>query len=138
MNRIIKSFILILGVLFFVGSCKSPTPPDPNAPTKEQFLMVSELGLYNGKTVLFVFDRTTQQIYQKNTGVVFNITSDNGDKFLRCGFSEKPTPSSNNITVSITMADKTYSLKAESVKSDESKLWLWDESQKIGVVILLQ
>ena len=117
-----------------------PTPPEPPAEDISEdlkaFLLKSEIGLYIDVEDIIIFDELLFQKAWKTDDKSFRIQRDDQGEYLSIR-SSSPSPSSSyqveymygNHGVTLLL------LKLQSVKTQGSNVWLWNETMKTGIIV---
>lgn len=129
-------------------SCPEPEPEQPAPPVVEtksaerkSFEAASEEGLYMKGAGSFVYDAETCQKAVNSQRRTYRIQSDDQRRFCHILFSDM-TPSKVGdecvCTVEYRVEDgeeTTLIVKFGVIEASDGRLWLWNEFQKVGVII---
>lgn len=134
--------ILTMLMAFQCSEPLPPTPPTPPEPEEKQsealkaFLTKNGVGLYIDSEGIVIYDETIFQQAWSQDGGNFRIQRDDQKAYLSIR-SSSPSASSSyqveymNESHSVTL----MLLKLQSVKTQNSRIWLWNETKKTGVIV---
>ena len=137
--------IAILAAILMACQCEEPVPPTPPTPPEppvedisedlKAFLQKSGIGLYIDARDIIVFD---ELLFQKAWGAdngSFRIQRDDQGAYLSIRSSSSAFSSyqveymygSHGVTLML--------LKLQSVRTEGSNVWLWNETMKTGIIV---
>lgn len=133
-----KFIIIIIFLSLFAVACTEKNGSGDSEQYKTLFLDYNDFGLYIEGNADFIYNKVDHQIFQSGDKLKFYISNDAATKFCKLNFSIDPNNGSEIISTVVLSNDEYNAVKVkfEVVKSDEAKLWLWDATASIGVVIL--
>ena len=117
-----------------------PDPPDPSVDTRSEslkaFLKKTDIGLYiNAEGIIIYDDLYYQKAWSTEEGS-FRIQRDDQGAFLSIRSSSQFASSSYQVEYMAGDQNVTLVfLKLQNVQSDDSCIWLWNETMKTGIVI---
>jgi hypothetical protein len=136
----------ILAAILMACQCAEPVPPAPPTPPEppaedisedlKAFLLKSETGLYIDAEDIIVFDELSFQKAWNADNRSFRIQRDEQREYLSISSSSPSTSSSYQVeymygTHGVTL----LLLKLQSVKTQGSNVWLWNETMKTGIIV---
>lgn len=133
-----------MAVILMACQCGEPVPPEPVPPEPEPtrseslkaFLKKTELGLYIDSEDVVTFDEFYfQKAWSADEGS-FRIQRDDQSAY----FSIRSSTNSASSSYQVEYMNATHSvtlmlLKLQSAQSRDSRVWLWNETMKTGVII---
>ena len=98
------------------------------------------ISLTVNKEKVFEYDPITCQLGYNDSKREFRVSTDNMSDYFVIALSKIPTSKEENVTGSIswTGVDYTRELRNqtfETVKVERGKIWLWNQSNKLAVII---
>ncbi len=128
-------YSILVGLALMVA-CVKDNAYDVNL-EMEYFKAAEVTGLYGAYGAEVELDGNTEQIYQRAEGAELRIIGDEGAVCLTLIFSEPPTESSEDITLTITLpsSDEDVVLTVSCINSSDDLLWLWDTKLNEGVIV---
>ncbi|MEG1664577.1 MAG: hypothetical protein RR286_04650 [Mucinivorans sp.] len=134
-----KKLIIASLLLLTMVSCeKTPDGPSDD-PRRIAFLASREQGAYNEKGVILVFNEQMHQKAISGDKLQSRIQNDEQTELLNLELSSRPTTINEVVELKVTsvgvtgVKDGTY--KVVLLKSDQAKLWLWDEQNYVGFIV---
>ena len=114
-----------------------PTPPDPideRSQELKDFLKKTDTGLYVNSVGLVIYD---EKDYQKAWGTgAFRIQRDDQSAYLSIIASANSASSSYQVEYKNESTNVTLMLlKLQSVKTENSCVWLWNETMATGIIL---
>ena len=116
-----------------------PTPPEPEETQSEalkDFLQKNEIGLYIDSDGIVIYDETSFQQAWSRDGASFRIQRDDQTAYLNIRSSSQSASASYQVEYmnqdhSVTL----MLLKLQSVQTQNSRIWLWNETKNTGVIV---
>ena len=150
-TRFVLRFALALLVVAttMAVSCPQPDPPEPEPPTPvdtksaelKQFEGAYVEGLYLKGACALPFDLATFQRAGSLSRKTYRIQSDDQTRYLHVRYTESiPSAVGDEVACEIhyRLADEESTMlivKLIVVKSTDDYLWLWNEFQKVGMIV---
>ena len=142
---LVRPAIALLAVVFMACHCEEPlppTPPPPEPPVDETsedlkaFLKKTDFGLYVDARGVVTYDELLCQKAWNPDGGSFRIQRDDQTAYLCVRSSAQSASSSYQVEYMTGGQDVTLMLiKLQSVKTENSAIWLWNETMKTGIII---
>jgi hypothetical protein len=140
----VKAAIAMMAVMLMACQCDQPVPPEPTPPdppdtrseSLKAFLTKTELGLYVDSEGMVTYDeRYFQKAWSTEAGS-FRIQRDDQSAYFNIRSSANSASSSYQVEYmnenhSVTL----MLLKLQLVQSENSCVWLWNETMKTGVIV---
>ena len=144
--------LLATVALTMASSCwgtPEPTPdpgpvpePEPEiSAERKAFEESSAEGLYMKGSCVFAYDAASQQRASNEKRKTMRMQSDDQTRYVHLEYSgnlPKATGDESSCTIHYNLADEGETMlivKLMAVKSTDSRLWLWNELQKVGVIV---
>lgn len=132
----------IVAAIFMACQCLPPDPPEPTPPdpidersqSLKSFMDKTDIGLYVNSEGLVIYD---EMDYQKawSTGA-FRIQRDDQSAYLSIIASANSASSSYQVEYKNERSNVTLMLlKLQSVKTENSCVWLWNETMATGIIL---
>lgn len=153
-HRPIAFYLRFVLALFWVAtsmavSCPSPEPPGPEppvpvdtkSPERKQLEAAYTEGLYSKGACVLPYDQTSFQRAASTQRRTYRIQSDDQTRYLHIFYSEEiPTAEGQEVECEIhyrlsASEQTTLIVKLDVVKASEEYLWLWNEFQKVGMIV---
>lgn len=132
----------IIAAVFMACQCVPPEPPEPTPPDPiderseelKDFMNKTELGLYVNSVGIVTYDDI---YFQKAWGSgAFRIQRDDQSAYLSIVASTGSASSSYQVEYKNANTNVTLMLlKLQAVKTENSCVWLWNETMATGVII---
>lgn len=140
MTRRFLLYMFSMAMLFLLTQCRSNEEGLNNE--QHDFLMKSELGVYQNNADILVFDKIECQMTVSSDGRLFRINKDNFSAMAEFVFSENPAScKADSVEGSVDFTglknDDVSNCTFKVLKSTGDKCWLWNESNKIGVITMI-
>ena len=133
---------VIIAAIFMACQCVPPEPPEPTPPDPEEelseslkdFMKKEDLGLYVNSVGIVTYDEI---YYQKAWGTgAFRIQRDDQSAYLNIVASNSSSASSYQVEYKNASTNVTLMLlRLQLVKTENSCVWLWNETMSTGVII---
>lgn len=136
--NIYTKLLLYISVTLCLVLCTGCQKNEERPQNQIEFLSQSNYGLY-GENLLFKYNFNTCQYSINYSRKTFRMQSDNGEYVAQVKFDIYPKEISDETQASITYVKlnktTTYNLKLQVLECRLNKMWLWDNEQKMGIVI---
>lgn len=141
----LKSIAYLCVMVAAFVSCMTGCDNDKNKhdPKKgeEQFERKTVPGAYNGLEGIYVFNKTNDQLYWDSASNTARILNNDGTKYIEVRLNGPVSTSGQTVDVSVVnhgMAGdlKNYSsLQMRVSKKNRDYVWLWSDSELLGLLI---
>ena len=153
MNRLLhiaaRPAIILMAAILMACECSEPVPPTPPSPPEppeppaevisedlKAFLQKSEIGLYIDAEDIVIFDELLFQKAWSSENGSFRIQRDDQGAYLSVRSSSSSTSSSYQVEYMYENHGVTLLLlKLQSVRTQDSNVWLWNETMKTGIIV---
>lgn len=139
-----RSILHILAQLFGIvlvaslpTACANNGDMGSNSPACEAFLASAvQYGIYGGGTPVRIFQRTEDQLVRDSEGTTLRIQDTEQISVLNCTFSARPqvgaavTVRYEGVGIPLTAGTAEF----QALKSEGTRIWLWNEKLEIGIV----
>lgn len=137
------AYLCVMAAAFascMTGCDKNKNKIDPKT-GEEMFERKTVAGAYNGLEGIYVFNKTNDQLYWDSATNTARILNNDGTKYIEVRLSG-PVPTSGQ-TVDVTVVNhdmapdlKNYSsLPMKVSKKNNDYVWLWSDSELLGLLI---
>ncbi|MBR5736584.1 MAG: hypothetical protein IKX60_07325 [Bacteroidales bacterium] len=145
LHTIISLAAALVVVMLMAFQCAEPLPPpptptppepDPVSESLKAFLQKSEIGLYIDTEGIVLYDEFNYQKAWSVDGGYFRIQRDDQSAYLNVKKASQSASSSYQVEYLGKNNEVTLMLlKLQSVQTENSRVWLWNETMKTGVII---
>ena len=135
MRRVLNIMLCLVAALAFAG-CNGRNGFD------RDFVESDVISLTVNKVKVFEYDPMTCQLGYNDTKREFRVSTDKMSDYFVVTLSKIPSARDENVTGSISWTGEDYTkdlknLSFQTVKIERSKLWLWNQANKLAVIIPL-
>ena len=134
-----SSLIIAAFAMAFLISCHKDEKRDGAG--LQEFVKRTECGLWGHGGFLFRYDEANCQFSINTFRRQIRMQSDNQDDYVNILFSALPTPAMTKVEAELRYRVGNEEISnisnMETVKIDGNKLWLWDNSNCLGIIICL-
>lgn len=136
--------IAIMAAILMACQCVEPVPPEPTPPdpvdersqSLKDFMAKTDIGLYIDSEGIVVYDELNYQRAWSSDPGYFRIQRDDQSAYLNIAGSSGSATSSYQVEYKNESHNVTLMLlRLQSVKTDNSCIWLWNETMATGVII---
>ncbi len=135
MRRVLNIVLCLLAALAF-ACCNGRNGFD------RDFVESDVISLTVNKVKVFEYDPMTCQLGYNDTKREFRVSTDKMSDYFVVTLSKIPSAKDENVTGSISWTGEDYTkdlknLTFQTVKIERGKIWLWNQANKLAVIIPL-